>query len=604
MTDNNLKDISILYVEDEAIIRDEFVEILEDEVRELYVGANGKEGLELYEKHKPDIIITDIGMPLMDGLSMSRSILDSDPDIPIIISSAFNDTDYLMKAIQLGIQYYLLKPVKLKELFKTLEKAALRVMNARRLKESEKLLTQYKEAVDKSEIVSKTDKYGIITYVNEAFCKISGFTPDEAIGKSHNIVRHQDTKAELFEELWSTILAKKEWHGLIENRAKKGSSYFVDTIIIPVLNADDEIEEFISIRKDVTQRELDKQNLELKLQTNAQTLDEKIQFIYEYEKALKDSTLFCRTTVEGDITMASDAFIKLFKLDKSNINGSSYFRLVDETWFKRLDQEVRRAVETQQRWQGMIKHKNASGETLYLDSSFIPIIDVNGQTHEVLCFYIDVTEQIHLNREIVATQKEVISTMGAIGETRSKETGDHVKRVAEYSKLLALKHGLPLKEAEEVKMASPMHDIGKVGIPDNILNKPGKLTEEEFEIMKTHAQLGYEMLKGSNQDLLKTAAIIAVEHHEKWDGSGYPKGSQGEDIHIYGRITAIADVFDALGHDRVYKKAWPMENILELFKEGRGKHFDPNLIDLFFSNLDEFLAIKESFDGNKKVSIE
>ncbi len=604
MTDNNLKDISILYVEDEAIIRDEFIQILEGEARALYVGANGKEGLELYEKYKPDIVITDIRMPLMDGLSMCRSILDSDPDIPIIISSAFNDTDYLMKAIQLGIQYYLLKPVNLKELFKTLDKTALRVVNARRLKESEKLLTQYKEAVDKSEIVSKTDKYGIITYVNEAFCKISGFTPDEAIGKSHNIVRHQDTKAELFEDLWSTILAKKEWHGLIENRAKNGSSYFVDTIIIPVLNADDEIEEFISIRKDVTQRELDKQNLELKLQTNAQTLDEKIQFIYEYEKALKDSTLFCRTTIGGDITMASDAFIKLFKLDKSNINGSSYFRLVDETWFKKLDQEVRRAIETQQRWQGMIKHKDSSGETLYLDSSFIPIIDVNGQTHEVLCFYIDVTKQIHLNREIVATQKEVISTMGAIGETRSKETGDHVKRVAEYSKLLALKHGLPLKEAEEVKMASPMHDIGKVGIPDNILNKPGKLTEEEFEIMKTHAQLGYEMLKGSNQDLLKTAAIIAVEHHEKWDGSGYPKGSQGEDIHIYGRITAIADVFDALGHDRVYKKAWPMENILELFKEGRGKHFDPNLIDLFFGNLDEFLAIKESFDGNKKVSIE
>ena len=252
----------------------------------------------------------------------------------------------------------------------------------------------------------------------------------------------------------------------------------------------------------------------------------------------------------------------------------------------------------------MVKHKDADGNILYLDSSFIPIMDVENQIYEVLCFYIDITKQIHLNAEIIATQKEVISTMGAIGETRSKETGDHVKRVAEYSKLLALKHGLPLKEAEEVKMASPMHDIGKVGIPDNILNKPGKLTEEEFEIMKTHAQLGYEMLKGSNQDLLKTAAIIAVEHHEKWDGSGYPRGSRGEEIHIYGRITAIADVFDALGHDRVYKKAWPMENILDLFKEGRGKHFDPNLVDLFFDNLDEFLAVKESFDGKYKADLE
>lgn len=603
MAENNLKDISILYLEDEAIIRDELVEILGDEVRELYVGANGKEGLELYEKHRPDIIITDIRMPLMDGLSMSRSILDRDPNIPIIISSAFNDTEYLMKAIQLGIQYYLLKPVNLAELFKTLDNAALRVLQARRLKESEKLLTQYKDAVDRSEIVSKTDANGIITYVNDAFCKISGFTPEEAIGKSHSIVRHPDTKMEVFKDLWSTILAKKEWHGLIKNRSKNDSVYFVDSTIIPVLNADDEIEEFISIRKDVTQREIDKQNLEMKLQTSAQTLNEKIQFIFEYENALKQSTLFCRTTIDGHITMASNAFINLFKLDEASIQGNSYFSLVDHDYLKQLDQEVRKAIMEHQSWHGMVKHKDSAGNELYLDSSFIPIMDVNGQTYEVLCFYIDITEQIHLNAEIIATQKEVISTMGAIGETRSKETGDHVKRVAEYSKLLALKYGLGLKEAEEIKMASPMHDIGKVGIPDDILNKPGKLTVEEFEIMKTHAQLGYEMLKGSNQALLKTAAIIAVEHHEKWDGSGYPRGSQGEDIHIYGRITAIADVFDALGHDRVYKKAWPMEDILELFKEGRGKHFDPNLIDLFFDNLNEFLAVKESFDGAHKAEL-
>jgi response regulator RpfG family c-di-GMP phosphodiesterase len=231
-------------------------------------------------------------------------------------------------------------------------------------------------------------------------------------------------------------------------------------------------------------------------------------------------------------------------------------------------------------------------------------MDTEGRTHEVLCFYIDITAQVHLNREIIATQKEVISTMGAIGETRSKETGDHVKRVAEYSKLLALKHGLSLEEAEQIKMASPMHDIGKVGIADNILNKPGKLTDEEFEIMKTHAELGHEMLKGSQQQLLKTAAIISMEHHEKWDGSGYPKGLKGEEIHLYGRITAIADVFDALGHDRVYKKAWPLEKILDLFKEGRGKHFDPTLIDIFMNNLNDFLAIKESFDGNNEAHVE
>ncbi len=504
----------------------------------------------------------------------------------------------------MGIHYYLLKPISLNELFSTLERASENIVNAKRLKKSEKLLSQYKEAVDKNSIVSKADTKGIITYANDAFCKISGYSEDELIGKSHNVVRHPDTKNELFDEMWSTILAKKEWHGTVKNRAKDGSAYYVDSTIIPVLNANNEIEEFISIRQDITQKELDKQQLEDKLHSSAQTLGEKIQFIYEYENALKHSTLFCRTSVNGEITMASDAFIKLLNLDETTITGSSYLSYVDESCFSKLDTEVRGAIQTQHDWQGMIKHKNAKGEAVYLISSFIPILNTQGETQEVLCFYVDITKQIELNREIIATQKEVISTMGAIGETRSKETGDHVKRVAEYSKLLALKCGLPLQEAEEIKMASPMHDIGKVGIPDNILNKPGKLTEEEFEIMKTHAELGYEMLKGSNQPLLKTASIISMEHHEKWDGSGYPRGLKGKDIHLYGRITAIADVFDALGHDRVYKKAWPLEQILDLFKEGRGKHFDPELIDLFMNNLDDFLAIKEHFDGNKETVLE
>lgn len=199
------------------------------------------------------------------------------------------------------------------------------------------------------------------------------------------------------------------------------------------------------------------------------------------------------------------------------------------------------------------------------------------------------------DKELEETQKEIIFTMGAIGETRSKETGNHVKRVAEYSKLLASLYGLSEDECELIKMASPMHDIGKVGIPDNILNKPGGFEPDEWEVMKTHAALGYEMLKYSTRPILKAAAIIANEHHEKIDGSGYPKGLKGNEIHIYGRITAIADVFDALGSDRVYKKAWELDRILGLFEEEKGKHFDVKLVELFLQNLSEFLIIREQF---------
>jgi len=199
-----------------------------------------------------------------------------------------------------------------------------------------------------------------------------------------------------------------------------------------------------------------------------------------------------------------------------------------------------------------------------------------------------------LQDEIIDTQKEVIYRMGSIAETRSKETGNHVRRVAKYSYIFAIKYGLDHATASLLEQASPMHDIGKVGIPDNILNKPGRHTKEEFELMKTHVDIGYNMLKTSSRPIFKAAAIIAHEHHERIDGKGYPRGLKGDDIHIFGRITSIADVFDALGSQRVYKKAWDDEDIFKLFKEEQGKQFDKKLIDIFFDNLDEFLHIRDS----------
>ncbi|WP_019616123.1 HD domain-containing phosphohydrolase [Psychromonas ossibalaenae] len=217
------------------------------------------------------------------------------------------------------------------------------------------------------------------------------------------------------------------------------------------------------------------------------------------------------------------------------------------------------------------------------------------QLDGIVVYGADITEIVALNQEIIETQKEIVYAMGEIGETRSKETGDHVRRVAEYSELLALLNGINKDEAELIKLASPMHDIGKVGIPDAVLKKPGKLDKDEFKIMKTHAEIGFNLLNHSSRPVLKTAAVIAYQHHEKWDGSGYPQQLTGENIHIYGRITAVADVFDALGSARVYKEAWPLDKILELFKQQRGVHFDPKLVDLLLENLPLFLTIREKY---------
>lgn len=227
----------------------------------------------------------------------------------------------------------------------------------------------------------------------------------------------------------------------------------------------------------------------------------------------------------------------------------------------------------------------------YIDSEILDIFHKNiSAAFESLC----------INKEIEETQREILYILGEVTEARSEETGNHVKRVSKYSQILAEKYGLSKRETMLITMAAPIHDVGKVGISDSILMKPGKLTPEEFEIVKTHTTIGYSMLKSSNRDVLKSAAIIAHEHHERYDGKGYPRGLKGDKIHIYGRIVGVADVFDALGSSRVYKKPWVMNDILKYFKEEKGKHFDPVLVDILFDNLDEFIGIKQKYIDEAK----
>jgi response regulator RpfG family c-di-GMP phosphodiesterase len=204
-------------------------------------------------------------------------------------------------------------------------------------------------------------------------------------------------------------------------------------------------------------------------------------------------------------------------------------------------------------------------------------------------------DNISLAREIINTQKEVILILGEVVETRSQETANHVTRVAEVCYFLARHYGLDDDSAELLRLAAPMHDVGKIGIPEAILNKPGKLTSQEFERIKSHARIGYEILSKSSRPIMTAAAVTALEHHERWDGKGYPRKLSGTDIHIFGRIAAVADVFDALAHKRCYKEAWPMDRVISLFKQERGLHFDPDLIDIFLDHIDDFIAINSRF---------
>ena len=425
----------------------------------IFFATSGEKGIEQLESKKYSLILLDINMPGIDGYQ-TASIIKSNAqtkDIPIIFLSANANKESIRKGFEYGGEDYITKPFDEEELLHRVKAHVSIFMTKESLQnevdDTKLLLEQYKLAVDVGSLVSKTNPKGIITYVNDKFCETSKYSREELIGKSHNIVRSPDVSKSIFKNMWDTIQNKEIWNGLVKNRAKDGTSYFVEATIMPILDSQGEIFEYISMRTDIT-------------------------------------------------------------------------------------------------------------------------------------------KEIELREDIESTQKEVLSTLGELGEWRSKETGDHVNRVALYSELLAREYGCKEEDTRQLKMASPMHDIGKVIIPDEILLKPGKLTDEEFTTMKNHTVYGWEIFHKSHHKLLQTAALIAHQHHEKWDGSGYPRALKGMDIHIFGRITAIADVFDALSHERVYKKAWEMERVLEFLRAESGKSFEPKLVDIFLENIDEIIKIK------------
>lgn len=196
--------------------------------------------------------------------------------------------------------------------------------------------------------------------------------------------------------------------------------------------------------------------------------------------------------------------------------------------------------------------------------------------------------------ELNQTRLEIIKKLGIASEYKDNETGNHIIRMSKYSYHLALAYGLSEEDADLILNVSPMHDVGKIGVPDYILQKKGKLNPEEIKIMKKHCEYGAKILH-NNDELLKLAAIVAYQHHERWDGTGYPRGLKGTDIHLYARIVALADVFDALCSVRPYKPAWDIERVKNHISKESGKHFDPKIVEAFFKVLPKLLEIKELY---------
>jgi putative two-component system response regulator len=207
------------------------------------------------------------------------------------------------------------------------------------------------------------------------------------------------------------------------------------------------------------------------------------------------------------------------------------------------------------------------------------------------------------NQDLEEAYLDTIHRLVLAAEYKDEDTGGHIIRMSRYSALIAEKLNLPAKEVKNILYASPMHDIGKIGIPDSILMKPGKLTEEEFTTMKTHTIIGANLLAYSKSEILRYGEEVAISHHEKWNGQGYPQGLSGDRIPLVGRITGLADVFDALTSKRPYKEAFSLEKAVDIIKKERGQHFDPDLVDVFLNNITEIATIKDQVNATEDVRL-
>lgn len=249
----HLQELSILFVEDDETIRIELTNFLKKQsFKNIFVAQNGKEGLKKYHEHKPDIVLTDLRMPIMDGLEMSKEIKSLDANIPILLITSLFEKEVTEAAVDIGIDGYLFKPISLIRLEMILNKYISRILLQKKFKSEHKLLEEYKGAIDVSASVSKTDTRGIITYVNDAFCTMSGYSREELVGKNHSLVKHPDTESKIYLEMWETIINKKVWQGRIKNLKKNGETYYEYSVIVPILDEENEVQEYIALRQDIT----------------------------------------------------------------------------------------------------------------------------------------------------------------------------------------------------------------------------------------------------------------------------------------------------------------------------------------------------------------
>ncbi len=337
---------------------------------------------------------------------------------------------------------------------------------------------------------------------------------------------------------------------------------------------------------------------DMQLQNSKEQLHE----FEQYQQLLMNSTCIRRFDTKGKVTYANTKLARKMRRKPEQMYGTPAYKDAARKQRPLSFEKVRSILKQSPRFQSIIAHSREGDSPLYLDSFIAPIKDQSGGIKEFLEIGYDVSRIYSLNRRMEKLNDEVIYLLGSVAESRSIETASHLHRVTGYCSILAKYTDMSKEEREIFKRAVPLHDIGKIAVPNRILQKRGPLDDEEFEQVKEHTTIGHNILCSVDNDIFTAAADIALSHHEKYDGSGYPLGLKGTEISFMGRLVAIADVFDALTSKRAYKKEWDIDQSLHIIKKERGSHFDPQIHDLFFDHIDEILEFKQQIREGKLCS--
>lgn len=361
-------DLSVMIVEDEAILRSTMEKIIRRQVREVHTFENPSQALEAFETIRPDVILSDIKMPGMDGLEMVERIRKMDENVPVIIASAFSDAVFFQRAIRLNVRHFLVKPIDVEELIGELERIDDERSALLQYRLQAKLLDEYKRIVDTSNLVSKSDINGKITYVNDKFIKSSGYTKEELVGRSHSVVRHPDMPDAFFTTLWKSILSKEIWQGTIKNKNKNGKAYYVETTIAPILNQADEIVEFISVRTDVTKL--------VEALRDAQRLEKEKK---DYLELIDENIISSSTNLNGTITSVSNAFCRISQYSREELIGQSHRIVKHPEMPDRLYEEMWDALSGDRSWEGEIKNRAKDGSSYWVYATISPMRDDSGK---------------------------------------------------------------------------------------------------------------------------------------------------------------------------------------------------------------------------------